>query len=47
MMILLNAQERTIGQFVDLVDGTGWKLGSIGRTSLTAMALLVFDPVTV
>ena len=47
MMTAFNSQERTIGQFVGLVDGTGWKLRSIGRSPKTAMALLIFDPVTV
>lgn len=45
MMVVFNAQERTIGQFIDLVDGTGWKLVSIGRSFQTPMALLVFDVV--
>jgi hypothetical protein len=31
MMNVLNAQERTIGQFIELVKGTGWKLNSIYR----------------
>jgi hypothetical protein len=47
MMALYNAQERTIGQFVKLVDGIGWKLESIGRGSRTAMAALVFNAVPV
>jgi hypothetical protein len=47
MMVATNSQERTIGQFIDLVAGTGWKLGSIGRSSKSAMCLIVFDPVAV
>jgi hypothetical protein len=31
MMNFLNAQERTVGQFIDLVQGTGWKLDFINR----------------
>jgi len=27
------------------VDGTGWKLASIGRSSQNEMALIVFNPV--
>jgi hypothetical protein len=47
MMTAFNSQERTIGQFIDLVNGTGWKLRKISRSHKTAMTLLVFDPVTV
>jgi hypothetical protein len=47
MMVLANSQERTIGQFISLVDGTGWKLRSIERSSQNAMALLLFNPVVV
>ena len=45
MMVAANAQERTIGQFIDLADGTGWKLTSIGRSSQNEMALIVFSAV--
>jgi hypothetical protein len=45
MMAAANGQERTIGQFIDLVEGTGWKLGSIGRSHEGAVALLTFNPV--
>lgn len=44
-MVIGNAQERTIGQFINLVDGTGWKLESIGRDIKSARVLLVFGPV--
>jgi len=45
MMIGSNAKERTVGQFINLVDGTGWKLVSIGRSSKDAMALFTFETV--
>jgi hypothetical protein len=45
MMIASNAKERTLGQFIDLVNGTGWKLVSIGRSPKDTMALLTFEPV--
>jgi hypothetical protein len=45
MMVALNAKERTIGQFIDLVNGTGWKLVSISHSTKDAMALLTFEPV--
>lgn len=44
-MCCLNAQERTIGQFIDLVKGTGWKLDSISRpesNALSTLSALVF-----
>lgn len=47
MMTLLNAQERTVGQFIDLVDGTGWKLESVGRNAQNSLAMLVFNPITI
>jgi len=47
MMASANAQERTIGQFISLAEGTGWKLSSIGRTPKSLMCLIIFDPVPV
>jgi hypothetical protein len=47
MMASANAQERTIGQFISLAEGTGWKLSSIGRSPKSLMCLIVFDPVPV
>ncbi|KIM80118.1 hypothetical protein PILCRDRAFT_535803 [Piloderma croceum F 1598] len=47
MMVALNSQERTIGQLIDLVDGTGWKLVSIGRSSRSAMCSMVFETVAI
>jgi hypothetical protein len=44
-MAAANGQERTIGQFMDLVKGTGWKLGSIGRSLEGSVALLTFNAV--
>lgn len=42
-MACLNAQERTVGQFVAVVDGTGWKLSSINRSPAGgALPVLVF-----
>jgi len=46
MMVSANAQERTIGQFISLAEGTGWKLGSIRRNFKSTRALLVFDAVS-
>ena len=45
MMVATNGQERTIGQFISLVEGTGWKLGSIGRNHEGAAALFTFNPI--
>jgi hypothetical protein len=45
MMIASNAKERTLGQFIDLANGTGWKLASIGRSPKDTMALFIFEPV--
>jgi hypothetical protein len=45
MMAAANGQERTIGQFLDLTRDTGWKLGSIGRSHESAVALLTFNPI--
>lgn len=45
MVNVLNAQERTLGQFIELVDGTGWKLVSVNRGSVGALPALVFVPV--
>jgi len=47
MMASANAQERTIGQFISLVEGTGWKLTSIGRNPKGLMSLIIFDPLPV
>lgn len=47
MMTAVNAQERTIGHVIELLDGTGWKLGSIGRSPEGALALCVCDAVAV
>ncbi|KIM81164.1 hypothetical protein PILCRDRAFT_8864 [Piloderma croceum F 1598] len=42
MMALHNSQERTVGQFQELVEGTGWKLESISTSSAGTMSSLVF-----
>ena len=42
MMAMHNSQERTIGQFEDLVQGTGWKLESISTSHISPMSCLVF-----
>jgi len=44
MMNLLNAQERTIPQFVDLLGSAGWKLDRVMRTPSDRFALLVASP---
>jgi hypothetical protein len=44
-MVIANAQDRTIGQFINLVDGTGWKLGSIGRNPESLRSILVFHTI--
>jgi len=41
-MALHNSQERTIGQFIDLVEGTGWKLESVSLGANNVMSTLVF-----
>jgi hypothetical protein len=45
MMAMVNSQERTISQFVSMVDGTGWKLTSINRSPPPGYAGIVFLPV--
>jgi hypothetical protein len=45
MMNMLNSQERTISQFISLVDGTGWKLTSINRIPPPGIPGIVFSPV--
>jgi len=42
MMALHNSQERTVAQFHELVEGTGWKLESISASSAGTMSSLVF-----
>ena len=44
-MVMANSQERTIGQFVNLVNGTGWKLVSVHRSHVNPMVLLTLHPV--
>jgi hypothetical protein len=46
MMALHNSQERTIGQFHELVEGTGWKLESISTSSAGTMSSLVFEHIS-
>lgn len=45
MMEILNTLERTVGGFVDLVDGTGWKLVAINRGVGDRLTALVFDAI--
>ncbi|EMD39226.1 hypothetical protein CERSUDRAFT_152302 [Gelatoporia subvermispora B] len=45
MMHLLNAQERTIPQFVELLGSAGWKLERVIRSPSDRFALLVASPV--
>lgn len=42
MMNFLNAQERTVGQFLELVEGTGWKLDFINQGLGGALSTSVF-----
>lgn len=44
-MAAANAQERTVGQFIELCQDTGWKLESISRSRGVAASLLVFSPI--
>jgi hypothetical protein len=46
MMALHNSQERTIGQFHELAEGTGWKLESISTSTVGAMPSLVFSHIS-
>jgi hypothetical protein len=41
MLSLFNAQERTAGDFVDMVRGSGWKLAEIIPSAPAAMPHLV------
>jgi hypothetical protein len=45
-MVAANSQKCTIGQFINLVNATGWKLVSIGSSKNT-MCLILFDPVAI
>lgn len=45
MLTFFNAQERTVGEFVDLADGTGWNLESISRGVNSSLSALVFKRV--
>lgn len=47
MMTNFNAQERTVGQFIRMADGTGWEIESISRGADGTIALLVFGVVDV
>jgi len=44
MMVAFNSQERTIGQFINLVEGTGWRLKAIGRSFGSSVCLMVLKP---
>ena len=46
-MTVNNGQERSIQQFISLVNGTGWKLDSIGRAQQGHGSLLIFNVVAV
>lgn len=42
MLLEFNSQVRTIGEFIALVKGTGWKLEDIKRAKGRTMSSLVF-----
>ena len=44
MMVMLNGQERTLEEFVELGDATGWKLEVVDRHNAVKMCSLVFVP---
>jgi hypothetical protein len=45
MMLLLNSQERTYGEWTALAEGTGWQLVDIKRAKAATMCSLIFHPV--
>ncbi|KIM88278.1 hypothetical protein PILCRDRAFT_62458, partial [Piloderma croceum F 1598] len=45
MMLCLNSQERTLGEWNALTDGTGWQLVDIKRVKAIAMSSLIFRPI--
>ncbi|KIM79869.1 hypothetical protein PILCRDRAFT_790698 [Piloderma croceum F 1598] len=45
MMLLLNSQERTLGDWTALMDVTGWQLVDIKRVKADTMSSLIFRPV--
>jgi len=47
MMLCLNGQERTLGEWTTLTDGTGWQLADIKRVKGAAMSSLIFRPIEV
>jgi len=46
-MLCLNGQERTLGEWTTLTDGTGWQLADIKRVKGAAMSSLIFRPIEV
>lgn len=46
MMTMHNSQERTIGQFIDLVDGTGWKLELVRPGIDSTLSCLLFGHIS-
>jgi hypothetical protein len=44
-MLCLNSQERTLGEWTALTEGTGWQLVDIKRVKAAAMSSLIFRPI--
>jgi hypothetical protein len=44
-MLCLNSQERTLGEWISLTEGTGWQLVDIKRVKAATMSSLIFRPV--
>ncbi|KIM79035.1 hypothetical protein PILCRDRAFT_823892 [Piloderma croceum F 1598] len=45
MMLCLNSQERTLGEWTTLTEGTGWQLVDIKHVKAATMSSLIFHPV--
>jgi hypothetical protein len=45
MMLTLNSQERTVGEWIVLTEGTGWQLEDIKRVKYVTMSSLIFGAV--
>jgi len=45
MMLCLNSQERTLGEWTTLTEGTGWQLEDIKRVKGATMSSLIFGAI--
>jgi hypothetical protein len=45
MMLCLNSQERTLGEWINLMEGTGWQLEDVKRVKGDTMSSLIFGAI--